>query len=166
MVECRFIRELTLHEADALTQLLPDFLAERRARVGLHGVMGDLGEIGVRPVPASESDQRESRRQEATVSQVVDRWQQLLGGQISGHAEEHQHARPGEPRDTPIARIAQRIRPHADFPPAASSRSMLSISSIQEAENFSTPCSSSTRTTSSYGTPSASSCSKTRRDSS
>ena len=47
-----------------------------------------LGEVLVRPVPPGEPDQREARRQQPAVGQVVDRRHQLLAGQVAGHPED------------------------------------------------------------------------------
>ena len=65
--------EVAGHEPEALGELLPDLLAERRARVLLDRVVHDLGEVLVGPVAPGEPDQREARRQQAAVGQVVDR---------------------------------------------------------------------------------------------
>ncbi len=55
-------------------------------------------EVAVAPVAAGEAEQREARRQQAAVGQVVDRRDQLLAGQVAGDAEHDERARPGHPR--------------------------------------------------------------------
>ena len=147
-VECLVIGEVTGNEPDALHHLLPHRLAERRAGVGLDRVVGALGEVLMLPVPPGEAHQGKTRWQQPAVGQVIDRWQQLLGGQVPGHPEHHQHARPGDPRDAAVARVAQQI--HAHWPPCLLIWSpMVSSSCAQESANLRTPSSSSTVTTSS-----------------
>ena len=53
--------EFALHEADALRELLPHILVERRAGVLRDCVVYHLGEVLVDPVTTSESDEREAR---------------------------------------------------------------------------------------------------------
>ena len=103
------VPDLARDEPDSLRQLLPDLLAERRPGVLPHGVVHDLGEVLVLPLPAGEPDQGEAGRQQPAVGQVVDRRHQLLGGQIPGDAEDHQHARTGDPRQSSVLRIAERV---------------------------------------------------------
>ena len=105
------VADLARHEPDAFGQLLPDLFAERGPRVLLDRVVHDLGEVLVLPVPAGEADQREARRQQTAVGQVVDRRHQLLGGQVAGDTEDHQHARAGDPREPPVLRVAKRVGP-------------------------------------------------------
>ena len=59
-------------ETQSVREPLPDLLAERGAAVLLDVLEDHLGEVVVIPVPAGEPDQREGRRQQATVRQVVD----------------------------------------------------------------------------------------------
>jgi hypothetical protein len=101
--------EVAGHEAEALGQLVPHLLAERGAGVLLDRVVHDLREVLVGPVTAREADQREPRRQQPPVRQVVDRRHQLLAGQVAGHAEDDQAAGPGDPRQPPVLRVAQRV---------------------------------------------------------
>jgi hypothetical protein len=54
------VAELAGDEADALQQLLPRLLAERRAGVLTHRVVDDLREVLVLPVASREPDQREA----------------------------------------------------------------------------------------------------------
>ena len=61
------------------------------------------------PVAAGEPGEREARRQQAAVGQVVDRRHQLLAGQVAGDAEDHQTARPRDPRQPLVARVPQRV---------------------------------------------------------
>src|SRR5260221_164817 len=58
---------------------------------------------------AGRADQRESRWQQPAVGQVVDGRQQFLAGEVTGHAEHDQHARLGDPGDSAITRIAERV---------------------------------------------------------
>ena len=109
VVEGLVIVELALDEPDALADLLPDRVPERGPGVLLDRVVGDLSEVLVLPVPPGESDQREAGRQQAPVGQVIDGRQQLLAGQVPGHAEHDQHAGPGDPGNAPVARIPQRV---------------------------------------------------------
>src|ERR1700739_3363579 len=109
MVKRLVVGELALHEPEPLAQLLPHLLPERRARIRLDRVVRDLREVSGGPFPAGEADQRETWRQEPAVGQVIDRRQQLLAGQVAGDTEEHQHARPGKPRDAPGPRLPERI---------------------------------------------------------
>jgi hypothetical protein len=55
------VAELAGDEADALQQLLPRLLTERRTGVLSHRVVHDLREILVLPVASREPDQREAR---------------------------------------------------------------------------------------------------------
>jgi len=70
--------ELARDEPDALEQLRPRLLAERRARVLLHGVVDDLGEVLVLPVASGEADESEPGWQEPAVGEVVDGGHELL----------------------------------------------------------------------------------------
>ena len=101
-VERLVVVEVARHEAEPLGELLPDLLAELRAGVLLDRVVHDLGEVLVGPVAAGEADQREARRQQAAVGEVVDRRHHLLARQVAGDAEEHQPARPGDAREPPV----------------------------------------------------------------
>ncbi len=185
LVERRVVAERPGHEPDALAELLPHRVTERRARVLLHRLVGDLGEILVRPVPPGEADEREAWRQQAPVGQVVDRRHQLLAREVTGDPEHDQYARPCHPRDAPVPRIAQRVsrlgrrvdfRDDAragrgqpfDFCRHPSPIFVLIVSSswVHDASNFCTPSSSRTCTTSSYPMPSFSRSAKTCRDAS
>ena len=104
------VGEVAGHEAEALRQLPPDLLTKRRPRVLAHGVVHDLGEVLVGPVAAGETGQREARREQPSVGQVVDRRHQLLAGEVAGHAEDHHPAGPGDLGEPPILRAAQRVR--------------------------------------------------------
>ena len=108
-VERLVVVEVTGHEPEAVGELVPDLLAKRGAGVLLDGVVDDLREVLVGPVAAGESDQREPRRQQAPVGEVVDRRHQLLARQVAGDAEQHDPARPGDPGQPPVARVAQRV---------------------------------------------------------
>ena len=97
-VEGRVVVEGARHEPEALGERAPDLLAERGAGVLAHRVVDDLAEVLVGPVAPGEPDEREAGRQQAAVGEVVDRRHQLLAGEVAGHAEEHQRARPGDAR--------------------------------------------------------------------
>src|SRR5262245_52175203 len=111
------------------------------------------GEILIFPVPAGEAHERESWRQQPAVGQVVYGRQQLLAGQVTRNAEHDDHARLGDPGDSAITRIAERV-----FHPSATWRAPLLLGSrcepivwsswFQESANLRTPSSSSTATTS------------------
>ncbi len=170
LLEGVVVDELALDEAHALGQLRPDLLAEGGARVLLDRVVDDLGEVLVLPVAAGEADQREARRQQPPVGQVVDGRHQLLAGQVTGDAEDDQARGPGDARQPPVRRIPERVEPgqglawvvlqdgrvvvaHCAEPPFrvnfCSDAETVSRSSFQDASNFSTPSSSSSWTTSS-----------------
>ncbi len=100
------VTDLARHEADAFRQLLPDLFAERRPGVLLDRRVHDLGEVLVLPVTPGEAHQGEAGRQQAAVGQIVDGRHQLLRRQVTGDAEDHQHAGTGDPRESPILRIA------------------------------------------------------------
>ena len=104
------VGEVAGHEPDTLGELLPDLLAELGPGVLLDRVVHDLREVLVGPVTPGEPDQAEAGRQQPAVRQVVDRRHHLLGGQVAGHAEEHQPARSGDPGKAPVALVAQRVR--------------------------------------------------------
>ena len=168
LVERRVVAERPGHEPDALAELLPHRVTERRPRVLLHRPVGDLGEILVLPVPPGEADEREARRQQAPIGQVVDGRHQLLAREVTGDPEHDQHTRPCHPGDAPVPRIAQRVprlgrrvdlRDDAragrgqpfDFCRHPSPIFVLIVSSscVHDASNLVTPSSSSTCTTSS-----------------
>ena len=92
-VEGGVVVEVARHEADALGQRAPDLLAERRAGLLADRLVDDLAEVLVGPVAPGEADQREARRQQAAVGEVVDRRHQLLAGEVAGDPEDHQPAR-------------------------------------------------------------------------
>src|SRR5262249_4431152 len=121
-VERRVVGELPGHEPDPLGQLLPHRVIERRARVLLHRIVNDLREVLVFPVPPGEPDQGKPRRHPAAVGRVSHRRHQLLAGQVAGDAEQHKHARAGHPRDTPVPRVAQRVRGAHRLDPVALAR--------------------------------------------
>ena len=119
-VERGVVVELARDEPDALGELAPDLLAERRAGVLADRVVDDL----VRS-PASA----QSRRAKPTsakpggsrpaVGQVVHGRHELLAGQVAGDAEDHQAAGPGDARQPPVARVAQRVAPGGDPGPGS-----------------------------------------------
>ena len=108
-VERRVVVEVALDEADALGELVPDLLAELGAGVRLHRVVDDLGEVLVRPVAPGEADEAEAGRQQPAVREVVDRGHHLLARQVTGHAEEHQAAGPGDARQPAVLGVAQGV---------------------------------------------------------
>ncbi len=109
------VAELAGDEADALQQLLPRLLTERRARVLADGVVDDVREVLVLPVAAREADQREPGWQQTPVREVVHGGHELLAGQVARHAEDHERAGTGDAVQAPILGIAQRIVAARDF---------------------------------------------------
>ena len=109
LLEGVVVVEVAGHEAEALGQLLPHLLAERRTRVLLDRVVHDLREVLVRPVAPGEADEAEAGRQQAAVGEVVDRRHDLLARQVAGHAEQHHAARSGDPGEPAVLRVAQRV---------------------------------------------------------
>ncbi|MFK4542229.1 hypothetical protein RKD29_001825 [Streptomyces tendae] len=101
--------EGALDEAHPLDELLPDLLAERRTGVFLDGVVHDLGEVLVLPVAAGEPDEREARRQQTPVGEVVHGGHELLAGQIAGDAENDQTRRPRDTREPSVCGVTQRV---------------------------------------------------------
>ena len=102
------IVELARHEADALQQLLPGLFAVLGARVLLDGLVHDLREVLVLPVAAREAHEREARREQTPVGEVVHGGHELLARQVSCHAEDDERARTGDAVEAPIVRVAQR----------------------------------------------------------
>ncbi len=80
--------EVARHEPEALGELAARPPRELGARVRLHRVVHDLGEVLVGPVAAREPDQAEAGRQQAAVREVVDRRHDLLARQVAGDAED------------------------------------------------------------------------------
>ena len=109
--ERRIVVETALYEAETFGQPVPDLLAERGAGVFFDGLVDDLTEVFVGPVPAGEPDQRERRRQQAPIGEVVDRRHQFLAGQVTGDAEDHHPARPGDARHPLVPLVPQRVVP-------------------------------------------------------
>ena len=107
--------ELALHEPDALGELVPDLLVERCASVLLDGVVHDLREVLVDPVPTGEADEGEAGRKEAAVGQVVHGGHQLLARQVAGDPEDDQRARAGDAVESSIGRQSQRVELWSDF---------------------------------------------------
>ena len=85
-------------------ELLPDLLAEGGAGVLLDRVVDHLREVLVLPVAAGEADEREARRQQAPVGEVVDGRHQLLAGQVARDAEDDQARRPRDTREPSVRR--------------------------------------------------------------
>src|SRR5699024_11185444 len=117
-------------ESEALGQGAPDLLAEGRPGVLAHRVADDLAEVLVGPVTTGEADEGEPGREEAPVGEVVDRRQELLAGEVAGDPEEHEAARPRDPRQALVPRVPQRVdlggdggRAHARPPRRAASTS-------------------------------------------
>ena len=108
-VERRVVVEVAGHEPDALCQLLPDVLAELGAGVLLHRVVDDLLEVLVGPVATGEPDEREARRQQSAVGEVVDRRHQLLARQVARHAEDDEARRAGDAVEPVVLRGAERV---------------------------------------------------------
>jgi hypothetical protein len=101
--------ELTLHKTDALGQLVPHRLVKRRTCVGLHGSLHLSGEILLVPRAPGKAHQREAGRQQPAVGEVIHGRHELLAGKVTGHPEEHQRGRTGNPVQAAVTRIPQRI---------------------------------------------------------
>ena len=82
--------ELALHEPDALRELLPDRFIKRGPGVRLDGLLDLRGEVLVLPLPAGKAHQRETRRQQPAVGEVIDGRHELLAGEVPGHPEQDQ----------------------------------------------------------------------------
>ena len=81
----------------------------------LDRVVHDLREVLVLPVASREADEREAGRQQAAVGEVVDRGHELLAGEVSGHAEDHERARTGDAVEAVVLGVAQRVVPARDL---------------------------------------------------
>ncbi len=103
--------ELALHKADTLGELIPHRLIKRRPRIRPHGGLHLGRELLVVPGAAAETHQRETRRQQAPVREVVHGRHELLAGKVTGHPEEHQRGRTGDPVQAAIPRVPERITP-------------------------------------------------------
>ena len=62
-------------------------------------------------IPPGEPDEREAWRQQTPVRQVVHRRHQFLAGQVAGHPEDDQPTGSGDPGQSLVLRVAQRVRP-------------------------------------------------------
>ena len=88
-VEGGVVVEVARDEPEALGELAARPPRGTRVRACcLHRVVHDLREVLVGPVAPGEADQREARRQQPAVGQVVDRRHQLLAGQVAGDTED------------------------------------------------------------------------------
>ena len=101
--------ELALNKTNTRSKLLPHRLIKLRSRMGLDVVLDLSRELRVIPLPTTETHQSKTRRQQPTVSEVINRRHQLLTGKITSDPEEHQRRRPGNTIQTTIPRIPQRI---------------------------------------------------------
>src|ERR671910_684161 len=148
-VERPLVVEAPGDEADALGQGTPDLLAERRPSPFTHRLVDDLAEVLVGPVPAREADEREPRREEPAVREVVDGRHELLASQVAGDTEEHQGARARDPREPLVPVVAQRVGPRGHLgraharprPMAARTRRMPSSWSVMCSRSTGRPCS-------------------------
>jgi hypothetical protein len=109
LVEGRIVIEAAGYEPDALGQPGPALLPERGASMLPDRVVDQLGEVLVGPIPAGETDQRETRRQQPTIGQVINRRHQFFAGQVPGHTEDDDTARTGDPGETLVAAVPQRV---------------------------------------------------------
>ena len=108
-VERLVVVERAGDELDVARQSPPDLLVPGRPGVLLGRLAGQALEVAVAPVAAREAEQHEVRRQQPAVGEVVDRRQQLLAGQVAGDPEDDEGARLRDPREPPVARVAQRV---------------------------------------------------------
>jgi hypothetical protein len=97
VVEGGVVVEAAGHKPDAFGQPRPDLFPERGAGVFPDRVVDQLSEILIGPIPAREPDQRETRRQQSAIGQIINRRHQLLAGQVPGHAEDDDTARTSDP---------------------------------------------------------------------
>ena len=106
-----------------------------------HSVMHHLGEILIGPVAPGKPHQRETRRKETSIGEVIDRRHDLLARQVAGHAEEYEPAWTRYPRQTLVKRIAQWIRLHAVIihQPVAIAVETVARRDSHESMNFWTP---------------------------
>src|SRR6476469_3028739 len=61
------------------------------------------------PVTSRETEQYEPRRQKSAVAEVIDRGDQLLAREVTGHTEDDQRARIGHTWQPTVARVAQGV---------------------------------------------------------
>jgi len=108
--------ELTLDKPDALRELVPHRLIKRRPRIRLHRGLHLGREILMRPRTPAETHQRKTRRQQPPVREVIHGRHELLPGKVTGHPEEHQRRRTGDPVQTAVTRITEGITPTARSP--------------------------------------------------
>ena len=95
LVEGIVVVEGAGHEVDAVGDAPPDVVAELGPGVVLGGGTGELLEVAVVPVPAGESQQHETRREQSPIAQVVDRRDELLACEVACHPEDDEGARVG-----------------------------------------------------------------------
>ena len=112
-VECGGVVERARHEAEPLGEVAPDVLAEGRPGVLLDRVVDDLAEVLGGPVAAGEADEREARRQQPAVGEVVDGGHELLAGEVAGDAEEDEAARTGDAGEALVLRVRRGFSPCA-----------------------------------------------------
>ena len=97
------------HEPDALGEGAPHVLPERGAGPLPDGVVDDLPEVLVLPVPPGETDEREAGREQPAVREVVDRRHELLRREVPGDPEEHERTRAGDLRQPLVTVVPQRV---------------------------------------------------------
>jgi hypothetical protein len=107
--------EDALHETEPLLELTPDVLIEGRPRVLLDGFVDDLLEVLTLPLATGEAHEREPRREQAAIGQVVHGRHQLLARQVACHAEDDQAARPGDAIESSIGGQPQRVGLRGDL---------------------------------------------------
>ncbi len=125
-------------EAEALASCFQTLSRNGVRACSLHRVVHDLAEVLVGPVAAGEADQREARRQQPAVGEVVDGRHELLAGEVARDAEDHQAARPGDARQPLVARVAQRVAvggdpgwAHSPGPPAVGAHRLGAVGEVQ-----------------------------------
>ena len=111
LLERLVVAEVAGNEAHPFGQFMPDLLAEGGPSVFAYGVVDDLGEVLVLPLAAGEAEQREARRQETAVGEVVDGRHQLLAGQVAGDAEDDESGRARDAGKATVRGRAQRVGP-------------------------------------------------------
>ena len=115
-VERVVVGELARHEPEALGELPPGRLAERRAGVLPYGVVDDLLKSWSAQSRRAKPTSEKPGRQQPPVGQVVDGGHQLLAGQVARDAEDHQAARPGDARQPLVPGVSQRVAADSSRP--------------------------------------------------
>src|SRR5699024_1795805 len=90
IVEGGVIVEIALDKFHALGEAFPHIFTEFRTGTGLRGLTHVVLEVILAPVAASVTHQGETRGQQTTVGQIIDRGEELLAGEVTGDTEDDQ----------------------------------------------------------------------------